>query len=528
MLDAIIISDSGSETYSASSPLRLQIDGKIALIQNIKNYLDNNGQIIPPIIDENKNNWHCAPKLNGIRLYSYLQKDGYHIDVIDSYYHERNDFIKLLADNPKAVVISTTFILCKDDLRDLVDDIRQIAPDIYIIAGGPFVFSSYLLLQRSKNKDYDIIRPKDDYLFLSNDHRPDIDLYIIDKSGEQILSEALRRIRDGRPVTDLPNTARWETDAYVFTNRKELDPPDIGIDWARLPEKIFRSGTINVQASIGCPFNCEFCNFVKDKKYTFIKPLDQVIKELKAISDRGIKYIRFVDDNFRLGKNDLNNVSKRFIKEELDIHWMSFIRASTLEKTDLDLLKKSGCVETQMGIESADETVLKNMNKHAEPQMYERVIRNLLNAGINCSCCFIVGFPGETHQTLRNTINFIDNIANDAQSGLFYWSMYPFLLAPLSPVYEPENRTKYNLKGYKNKWAHSTMNSEQAYQYILEAFLKIKNASPIYSGDNIDMLMQLPTGKRKEFMKMRHELSKKFLTESFDASLVLASFSNIF
>jgi p-methyltransferase len=528
VLDAIIISDTGSETYSASSPLRLQLDGKTAWIQTVRNYLSNNGQVVAPVKGEHENNWHDAPRLNGIRLLSYLQANGFEVKLIGSYYDERDHFINILNENPKVVIISTTFITNKDILRKLVNDIRSFAVDIFIIAGGPLVLSSYLLLQRSHDSGYDIISPKEDFLFLSNENRPDIDLYIVDKGGEQILSEALGRIKEGRHLNDLPNTARWKNNEYVFSERKELSLLTSVIDWKYIPENIFRSGVINVQTSVGCPYNCEFCNFIKDRKHTFIKPLDQLVKELKDISDRGIEYVRFVDDNFRLGRNDLGEVCRRFIKEGLSLKWMSFIRASTLDKTDLKLLKKAGCVETQIGIESADRTVLKNMNKHADPEMYFRVVSNLLETGISCSTSFIVGFPGETEESFKRTVDFIESVPKDSQEGLYYWSIYPFFVAPLSPIYEPKNRAKYNLKGYMDKWEHSTMISRQAYEHIKNAFLKIENASPIYSGDNIDMLTELSIERRKQFMKVRHDLSKRLLKASLDNSLVINSFSPIF
>lgn len=528
MMDAIIISDTGNDSFSASSPLRLQLDEKTALIQNVRNYLNNNGRMVTPITGENEKNWHCAPKLNGIRLFSYLHTAGFNVELIDTYFQERDHFIKMLDNNPKAVIISTTFIFNKNSLRELVKDIRSVAPDIFIIAGGPFVLSSYLLLQRSRDKDYDVTSPKDDFLFLSNESNPDIDLYIIDKYGEQILSEALDGIKKRTQVNHLPNTAHWNGKEFVFSDQKDLPLPDIRVEWNSIPEKFFQLGVINIQASTGCPFNCEFCNFVKAKKYNFVKPLDQLVEELKEISDRGVKYVRFVDDNFRLGRNDLNEVCKRFIDERLDLKWMSFIRASALEKVDFDLLKRSGCVEAQIGIESADTEILKNMNKHADRDMYFSVITNLLDVGINCSACFIVGFPGETEATFKRTVDFIESIPKDSQKGIFFWSIYPFLVLPLSPSYESDRKAKYNLKGYMDKWEHSTMNSREAYQNIKTAFVKIKNASPIYSGDNIDMLMELPLRRRKEFMKVRHDLSKIFLTKPFDKSLVLSSFEKIF
>jgi radical SAM superfamily enzyme YgiQ (UPF0313 family) len=372
-----------------------------------------------------------------------------------------------------------------------------------------------------------VTSPKDDFLFLSDDNTPDINLYIIDKYGEQILSEALGLLKKGKPVDHLPNTARWDGKEHIFTDRKDLPLQDFGVAWSSIPEKYFKLKVMNVQASIGCPFKCEFCNFVKAKKYNFVKSLDQLVGELKEISDRGVKYVRFVDDNFRLGRNDLNEVCKRFIKERLNLKWMSFIRASSLTKVDFDLLRESGCVEAQIGVESADENILKNMNKNADPDMYFNVISRLLDNGISCSACFIVGFPGETEETYKRTIDFIDSIPNDSQEGNFFWSIYPFLVLPLSPAYEPEKKAQYKLKGYMDRWEHSTMTSMDAYQYIKKAFFEILNSSPIYSGDNIDMLMEIPLKRRKEFLKMRHYLSKKFLTEPFDKSLVISKFKNI-
>ncbi len=527
MLDAIIISDSGADTYSASSPLRLHLDKKIALIQNVYNFLRHEGHLANPIEGENEKNWHDAPKLNGIKLFSHLKCEGFTTALIDSYYHERERFKKLLAENPKAVIISTTFISDKSVLKKLTDDIRTLAPDIYIIAGGPFVYSSYLLLQRSSDQSYDVASPREDYLFLSSEQRPDIDLFIVDMSGLQVLSRVLKQTINGQTPTDLPNTVQWNGNDYRFNPRQDLAPPDPAIAWRNLPDNIFTTGTVNIQASVGCPYHCEFCNFVKDSRYITLRPLDLLVEELKEIAAKGVSYVRFVDDNFRLGRNDLNDVCRRFIREGIDLKWMSFLRASTLVQTDMELLKRAGCIEVQIGIESADKTVLQNMNKHSDTGMYQQVINGLLANGINCSACFIVGFPGETEESFLRTVDFINSVSSSSLEGIFSWSIYPFLLAPLSPIYENRKRVLYNLKGYMHRWEHNTMNSDQARELIRKAYHQIETAGPIYSGDNIDMLLKLSPEKRKKFMQTRHRLSKQFLNEPFNPTLVLDSFSKV-
>ena len=70
-------------------------------------------------------------------------------------------------------------------------------------------------------------------------------------------------------------------------------------------------------------------------------------------------------------------------------------------------------MEVQLGLESAHPTVLREMNKESDPQTYFRVIKALLGQGINVATSFIIGFPGETEQTARATIDFIKSIDPD-------------------------------------------------------------------------------------------------------------------
>jgi p-methyltransferase len=249
---------------------------------------------------------------------------------------------------------------------------------------------------------------------------------------------------------------------------------------------------------------------------------------MKAAESRGARYVRFVDDNFRLGSDDLDEVSQRLVEEGVSLRWMSFVRASTLKNVDFGLLRQAGCTEVQLGLESADVQVLRNMNKRADPELYGEVIRKTLAAGINCSSCFILGFPGETEETVRRTIEFIKDLESEGQDGVFSWSIYPFILAPLSPIYEFESRKRYGLTGYMQKWKHDTMDSEQAMELVIKAFSELENSGPIYSGDNIEMLLTLRPEQRREFAKRRHQLSKLAMKGQLDRQELIESFTEIF
>jgi p-methyltransferase len=528
-LEAIIIADSGADSLSATNPLKLNIDGRTADIQVVQNYLANDGRVRPPIEGDRLMSWASAPRLNGIHLYNYLTMNNHDVALVNSFHEESDRFRQLLTCSPRAVIISTTFIPGKQSLCKLVADIRDLAPEVLIIAGGPLVYMSYLMLERSKEAEYDTRSAKNEFLFLEVDNEPAVDLYIISLHGERLLSQVLTNIRDNKGFDDIPNSARQMDDAFQFSKRVDdtTGPQNYPIDWSTLPDTIFKSGVVPMQASNGCPFSCAFCNFTKSRRLTWVKSVEQIVAEMKAIAARGARYVWFVDDNFRLGRGDMEAVCRRFIDEGLNLYWMTFIRASTLENIDPVLLRQAGCINVQLGLESADLQVLKNMNKRATPELYDRVLKKLLKAGIDCSCYFIFGFPGETEDSAQRTRDFINAHGHSAYEGTLCWSMFPFMLAPLSPIYESAARKKYGLSGYMHKWEHATMNSDQAREQILKAFFEIENSGPIYRGDNQNIIRLLEPAGRRKFYAARHKLSKMTLTSPPDTDKMLQSFKQV-
>jgi anaerobic magnesium-protoporphyrin IX monomethyl ester cyclase len=530
MMDAILVADSGPESLSATNPLRLSLHGRTASIQVIRHYLAHEGKIAEPIEGGEVGSWNSGYKLNGISLFSYLTRQGFEIELINSYYDERDRFREMLDKNPKVVIISTTFIPGKKPLRKLVADIRNLAPDIFIVAGGPLAYLSYLVLKRKEDRGYDTESAKEDFLFLSAEDEPLVDMYVISLGGEQILAKVLTSVKRGDSVEDVPNTVHFGGKGYSFSARWDNSIPARGfsIEWQNLPDSIFKSGVVPLQASTGCPYRCAFCNFTKDRRVNGIKSIDHLVEEIREVCRRGARYVWFVDDNFRLGKHDLNIACERFLKENLKFSWMTFVRASTLKEVDMQLLRAAGCWEVQLGLESADRQVLRNMNKRATPELYSKVLQRLLEAGINCSCYFIMGFPGETTETAIRTKEFIRDHQFEELEGNLSWSIFPFILTPLSPIYEPKMRKKYGLTGYMHRWQHETMNSDQARELVLKTFLELEHSGPIYRDDNLDILRSLTPYRRKMFESARHRLSKAALKKQIGEEEILRSFTPVF
>jgi len=285
---------------------------------------------------------------------------------------------------------------------------------------------------------------------------------------------------------------------------------------------------VSMQASRGCPFQCAFCNFVKESRLQAVRPVSDIVAEMKAVEARGARYVWFVDDIFRLGHGNLDQFSSEVIRSGINLQWMSFIRADTVKGVDFELLKKAGCLELQLGLESASPEVLNAMNKKADPHIYRQVIEKALSAGINISAYFIFGHPGETESSIDTTLDFIREAQHPELPGAFTWSFYPYLLVPLSPLFEEEKRREFDLSGYMENWSHRTMDSAQAVRQIKKAFMLLQDSGPMYRGDNLRMIDALPVERRKLFYSLRHRCAQRQQKEEVSPQELREQFRPVF
>jgi radical SAM superfamily enzyme YgiQ (UPF0313 family) len=114
-----------------------------------------------------------------------------------------------------------------------------------------------------------------------------------------------------------------------------------------------------------------------------------------------------VRDTFNIPEKRFKEICRMMMRNQFDFKWFSYFRCANADDESFDLLAESGCKGVFWGIESADRTVLRVMNKGASPERYAQGVRKLNERDIMTYASCIVGFPGETEETIRNTINFI-------------------------------------------------------------------------------------------------------------------------
>ncbi|MDP2939827.1 MAG: radical SAM protein [Candidatus Omnitrophota bacterium] len=170
----------------------------------------------------------------------------------------------------------------------------------------------------------------------------------------------------------------------------------------------FGKPTALVLTSRGCPYECSFCSvkFVYGRRLR-VRSVKNIIEELEEIVFKYcIKNIFFIDDIFPVNEDRVIQICDAIIKHNLKISWVCNCHINLITKRMLEHMEKAGCKEIRYGIESASADILKGMKKNITPQQAIKVIRMTKEVGIIPSGFFMIGFPGETVEMIRDTVNF--------------------------------------------------------------------------------------------------------------------------
>lgn len=161
-------------------------------------------------------------------------------------------------------------------------------------------------------------------------------------------------------------------------------------------------------SSRGCPYRCASCTSIPQTKRVRFRSPDNMISEIETIVDRyPVKHFRFVDDIFTLNRDRIISFCEKVVKSKLGITWICITRADRLDKDLLCKMRRAGCVETHIGVESGSKRVLDLMNKRTNPEVLGGAIKLIKEAGIRAKTYLMYGFPGETDEDRQLTIDFV-------------------------------------------------------------------------------------------------------------------------
>jgi anaerobic magnesium-protoporphyrin IX monomethyl ester cyclase len=193
-----------------------------------------------------------------------------------------------------------------------------------------------------------------------------------------------------------------------------------------------------IVTSRGCPAGCTYC--IKHVSYQYSARLRSpklIMEEMWRLKKLGINNIHMYADLFTVNRDQVIELCQRMIEEKIDLHWTSNSRVDYVDEEMLTLMGKAGCRLISWGIESGNEQILKHARKGAYPDKAERALRWAKQAGIMNWGYFIIGLPGETEETIRQTIDFAKKLPLDI--ALFH-------------VAAPYPGTPFFFEVVENKW----------------------------------------------------------------------------
>ena len=184
------------------------------------------------------------------------------------------------------------------------------------------------------------------------------------------------------------------------------------LDRYRMP--MMKTAYTFIVTSRGCSAGCTYC--IKHVSYQWtlrLRSPQNIVKELLILKQLGINYIHMYADLFTLSRKQVVELCNLMIQQNLNIKWTCNSRVDYVDEEMLALMGKAGCWMISWGIESGNAEILHHARKGADPAKAERALRWARSAGIKNWGYFIIGLPGETEQTIHETMAFSKRLPLD-------------------------------------------------------------------------------------------------------------------
>jgi len=384
--------------------------------------------------------------IGAIHVAQAVNSAGWNSRLLDQDYYRYSDdrFIEVLkAENPDIIGISAVVSTAYNSIKHYSSLIKKNFPQKLLILGGAAAISSALLLEKCP-----------------------LDLIVIGE-GELTITDIIENFDPaaGRVPADklkaIPGLAFLDDSKYHFTGkRNNISPldtiamPDFSLIKDHIDHFIFdprereefnndprtheekRKGlkAIHIKTSRGCTNRCTFClRYETGWRCHSVEYTISMIK--KIIADYKVGFFVISDECFGGNKPWI----KRFLEEiaPLDVLWScAGMRVTDINYELIKKYKSAGCVGLQFGIESGSDKILKIMEKNATTNDNLRAIKLTLNHRIFTTFPLVIGMPGETPETIDETIKFLKTASEDWVFDSIKLSINYVQALPGTPIYQ--------------------------------------------------------------------------------------------
>jgi len=219
------------------------------------------------------------------------------------------------------------------------------------------------------------------------------------------------------------------------------------LPWQKYRMPLIKGPFTFIVTSRGCPAGCTYC--IKHVSYQFsvrLREPQHIMEELWQLKKMGLNSVHMYADLFTVNREQVMELCKLMIEQNINLKWTCNSRVDYVDEEMLQMMAKAGNWLISWGIESGNEQILRHARKGAYPDKAERALLWARQAGIKNWGYFIIGLPGETEVTIRETIDFSKKLPLDI--ALFH-------------VAAPYPGTPFFFEVVKNKWFRQGTRWEQ-------------------------------------------------------------------
>lgn len=284
----------------------------------------------------------------------------------------------------------------------LFNRLKKLHPEVPVCLGGPYVTTIREKIFRDTPAEFAVFG-----------------------EGEITFSELLCHLKGQKDPAEISGLMYLNGNGQIVVNPERAKIKDLNT----LPMPAYdifpmdRYPLHRMVSSRGCPFACAWCNSssIWDQTCRTIDP-ENMIKEVEFLVGKyGKKIFVFGDNSFNVDLKRVEMFCDLLLEKNIDILWSVSLRADIMSPEIARKMKKAGCYNVSIGIESANNEMLKRIGKGTTIEKISEGIRMLKDAGIEIMSQYVIGSPGETLETVKESIAFAK------QSGCDYTNFYMVL-----------------------------------------------------------------------------------------------------
>ena len=370
-----------------------------------------------------------------------LDKKGYELKIIDAPARcmSKDECLdEIMAFNPDFVVVDTSTASINNDLA-YTKTIKQSLPKIKTCLVGTHVSATVkeILPKCADYVDF-IARHEYDYTLPEIAEAIDGKIDLADVKGISYTENGELRETPNREYIKNLDDLPFVSEVY----KKYLNYKDYFYAHVNFP-------TVSIFSSRGCPSKCFYCMYSQVmfgkayRKRSAKNLFDEVVYIIKNFPD--VTEILIDDDNFAVDQQNVKDFCQLMIDNKIKLKWVVQCRV-TLQYETMVLMRKAGCRLVVVGYESGSQKVLDGMHKGITLDMSRKFNAAAKKAGMRVHGCFMVGNPGETKETMMETLNFAKGLTMDTVQ------FFPLMLYPGTEAYDWAKNNNYIKANSYDQW----------------------------------------------------------------------------